>query len=68
MPTKYLDKLRGKTVVVVGGSSGIGYGIAEGALEFGANVVIASRSEAKVTAAVEALKKSDPEHAANIRL
>jgi NAD(P)-dependent dehydrogenase (short-subunit alcohol dehydrogenase family) len=67
MPTKYLDKLRGKTVVVVGGSSGIGYGIAEGALEFGANVVIASRSESKVAAAVEALKNSDPEHAANIR-
>ncbi|KIW22411.1 uncharacterized protein PV07_12298 [Cladophialophora immunda] len=67
MPAKYLSKLHDKSVVVVGGSSGIGYGIAEACLEFGAKVVIASRSADKVAAAVESLKASYPEHAANIR-
>ncbi len=67
MPSKYLSKLEGKSVIIVGGSAGIGYGIAEGALEFGASVVIASRSQSKVTAAVEQLKSTYPEHAANIR-
>lgn len=67
MSSKYLSRLQGKTVLIVGGSSGIGYGIAEGALEFGAAVVIASRSLARVNAAVEALQKSYPEHATNIR-
>ena len=66
MPSKYLDKLRGKSVLIVGGSAGIGYGIAEGCLEFGANVVIASRSSSKVSTAVESLK-SYPKYAANIR-
>ncbi|KIW62362.1 hypothetical protein PV04_10542 [Phialophora macrospora] len=67
MPIKYLSKLQNKSVLLVGGSSGIGYGIAEGALEFGANVVIASRSSDKVNAAVEKLKATYPEHADKIR-
>ncbi|KIX96276.1 uncharacterized protein Z520_08054 [Fonsecaea multimorphosa CBS 102226] len=67
MPAKYLSKLQGKSVLLVGGTSGIGYGIAEGCLEFGAKVVIASRSADKVASAVESLKASYPEHAANIR-
>jgi NAD(P)-dependent dehydrogenase (short-subunit alcohol dehydrogenase family) len=67
MPSKYLSKLQGKSVLVVGGSSGIGYGIAEAALESNATVVIASRSLARVNAAVEALQKSYPEQAARIR-
>lgn len=67
MPSKYLSKLQGKSVLVVGGSSGIGYGIAEAALESNATVVIASRSLARVNAAVEALQKSYPEHATSIR-
>lgn len=66
MPSKYLSKLQGKTILIVGGSSGIGYGIAEASLESGATVVIASRSLARVTAAVEALQQSYPEHAASI--
>jgi NAD(P)-dependent dehydrogenase (short-subunit alcohol dehydrogenase family) len=49
----------------IGGSSDIGYGIAEGALEFGAAVVIASRSLARVNDAVKALQRSYPDHAAN---
>lgn len=43
--------LRGKKVVVVGGSSGIGYAVAEAALAEGASVVIASSNPENVSAA-----------------
>lgn len=47
--------LKGKTILVLGGSSGIGFGVAQSALAGGANVTIASRSKDKVEAAVERL-------------
>ena len=43
--------LSGKKVLVIGGSSGIGYATAAGALAEGAKVTIASRSEEKLRAA-----------------
>ena len=48
--------LSGKKVLVIGGSSGIGFATAAGALAEGANVTIASRSEEKLRAAKELLK------------
>jgi len=47
--------LEGKKVVVIGGSSGIGLGIAQASAVAGANVVIASRSADKLKAATEAI-------------
>ena len=47
--------LEQKTVVVVGGSSGIGFAVAAAAAAEGASVVIGSTSQAKVVAAVERL-------------
>lgn len=47
--------LRDQTVVVIGGSSGMGYAVAEGALAEGARVVIGSSSKAKVDAAAQLL-------------
>lgn len=46
----------GKNVIVFGGTSGINLGIAEGFAKAGATVGVCSRSQDKVTAAVETLK------------
>ena len=53
-----LDRFRldGQTAVVTGGSLGIGYGMALGLAEAGANVAIASRRETQLEAAVRALE------------
>ncbi len=53
-----LDRFRldGKTAVVTGGSLGIGYGMAMGLAEAGANVAIASRRTAQLEAAVRDLR------------
>lgn len=48
-------RLDGKKVIVLGGSSGIGYAVAEYALAEGANVVIGSSNAGRVEAAVTAL-------------
>ncbi|RWM06038.1 MAG: SDR family oxidoreductase [Mesorhizobium sp.] len=47
--------LRDKRIIVVGGSSGIGFGVAVAALEGGAEVVIAGRSADRLKAAVTKL-------------
>ncbi len=44
--------IKGQTVVVVGGGSGIGKAIAAQAIAAGANVIISSRDAAKLEAAV----------------
>jgi NAD(P)-dependent dehydrogenase (short-subunit alcohol dehydrogenase family) len=49
--------LAGKKIVVVGGSSGIGLGVATAALENGAEVVIVGRSREKLQAAERTLDK-----------
>jgi len=67
MPPKYLNKLRDKRVLVVGGTSGIGFAAAEAAVEYGAIVVVASSKPEKAQAAVERLRKSYPEAADHIQ-
>ena len=47
--------LDGKAVIVIGGSSGIGFAVARAALDEGAEVIVASSSQARVDAAVAKL-------------
>ncbi|MHB1245421.1 MAG: SDR family oxidoreductase [Sulfuriferula sp.] len=47
--------LKNKKIVVVGGGSGIGYAVAQKALNAGAQVVIASRSKERLCSAAKAL-------------
>ena len=54
--TDGLFSLTGKRVIIVGGSSGIGFAVAEAAVNLGANVLVASSTSAKVDAAVERLR------------
>jgi NAD(P)-dependent dehydrogenase (short-subunit alcohol dehydrogenase family) len=49
----------GKKVLVIGGSSGLGFGVAKAALAEGAHVIIASSSPTKLEAAAKRLGNSD---------
>src|ERR1700712_2365990 len=50
-----MTSIENKRVLVVGGSSGIGYAVAEQAAAAGAKVTIASRSQAKLADAAQKL-------------
>jgi 3-oxoacyl-[acyl-carrier protein] reductase len=49
--------LKGRRALITGGSQGIGYAVAEGFLEEGCSVVIASKNEDRLNSAVESLSK-----------
>lgn len=53
--TRYISKLQGKRLLVFGGSSGIGFGVAEAALEYGVDVVISSSNQSKLDKAIDRL-------------
>ncbi|GAB0112530.1 SDR family oxidoreductase [Acidisoma sp. C75] len=59
--------LNGKRVVVLGGASGIGYSVAEGAMREGATAVVVSRDEGRVATAVAGLPAGAEGHAADLR-
>lgn len=50
-----MARLDGQDVLVLGGSSGIGLGVAQAALAAGANLCIAARNPARLAAALESL-------------
>ena len=58
--TKYTSKLLNRRVLVIGGSSGIGFCVAEASLEHGAIVTISSSNEDRINQAVEKLQRSYP--------
>lgn len=62
-----IPTLRDQRVVVIGGSSGIGFAVAEAALAEGAQVVIGSSRADKVEAAVAKLGKGASGGAVNVR-
>jgi NAD(P)-dependent dehydrogenase (short-subunit alcohol dehydrogenase family) len=59
--------LTDKRIVIIGGSSGIGYAVAEGALADGAEVVVGSSQAPKVEDAVRRLGNRATGHAVNVR-
>ncbi|CAM1502381.1 Fc.00g043650.m01.CDS01 [Cosmosporella sp. VM-42] len=52
----YINKLHNRRVLVVGGSTGIGFAVAEAALEHGADVIISSSNQSKIDKAVQRLE------------
>ncbi|KAF7562791.1 hypothetical protein G7046_g1313 [Stylonectria norvegica] len=54
---KYLNKLQGQRVLVIGGSTGIGYAVAENALEHGAEIILSSSNQNKVDKAIARLQQ-----------
>lgn len=65
---RFLKKLVDKTVLVIGGSSGVGFSVACGAVEHGARVVIASSKQEKLDAALGRLKERYPEGAVSAQV
>lgn len=58
---QYTEQLDGKRVVVFGGTSGMGFCVASGAVEHGASVVISGSQPEKLEKAVGRIKKAYPE-------
>lgn len=57
---KYTSKLSGARVLVVGGTSGIGYAVAEACLEHGCSVTISSSQPSRIESGIQRLLKSYP--------
>ncbi len=64
--TKFTSKLHGKKALILGGTSGIGFAVAEGALEFGAHVIVSSSTSDKVDNAQKRLKEAYPDYADHV--
>ncbi|ROV95696.1 hypothetical protein VMCG_07603 [Cytospora schulzeri] len=59
MASKF-QKLQNKHVLIIGGTSGLGFAVAEGSLASGARVTVSSSSQSRVDAAVEKLQAEFP--------
>ncbi|KAK0942865.1 hypothetical protein LTR29_005605 [Friedmanniomyces endolithicus] len=57
---KYTNKLKDKRVLVIGGSSGIGYGVAEACLENGSIVTISSSNQSRIDHTIAKLQAAYP--------
>lgn len=67
MPSKYTNKLHDTNVLILGGTSGIGFAVAENALENGAHVVVASSQQSSIDKTISRLQSSYPDLSSNIR-
>ncbi|ETI29348.1 hypothetical protein G647_01801 [Cladophialophora carrionii CBS 160.54] len=57
----YKEKLEGQKIIVVAGSTGIGYGAAAALLDVGAKVTIISSNQEKLDAALKQLSSNSPD-------
>jgi len=60
-PARYTSKLTGQRVLLVGGTGGVGVGVAQALIEFGATIILSSSRETKVNQVVASLIKDYPE-------
>ncbi|KAJ5540857.1 NAD(P)-binding protein [Penicillium frequentans] len=58
--SKYTSKLADQRVLILGGSSGLGFAVAEAALEYGAHIILSSSNQSKLDKAVDRLKAAYP--------
>ncbi len=65
-PLKYVSKLSGTWVLIIGGTSGIGFAVAEAALEHGASVILSGSNPTRLADAIHRLKTSYPDRAAQV--
>ncbi|KAK0614570.1 hypothetical protein B0T14DRAFT_311211 [Immersiella caudata] len=63
-PYSYTTKLASKRVLILGGTSGVGFGVAQAALQFGASVIISSSNPSKITRSLDRLRTGHPTLAA----
>ncbi|KAL8654729.1 MAG: hypothetical protein Q9226_003324 [Calogaya cf. arnoldii] len=64
--SQYLSKLKDKCVLVLGGTSGLGFCIAGAALEHDAYVIVASSAQPKLDNTISCLRTSYPDKAAKV--
>jgi NAD(P)-dependent dehydrogenase (short-subunit alcohol dehydrogenase family) len=62
-----MGSLNGKRIVVIGGTSGIGFAVAAGAAKEGAQVIVASSTKEKVSSAVAKLPAGSKGEVVNVR-
>ena len=61
------SKLQDSRVLIIGGSSGLGFGVAEALVVNGASVIISSSSETRLSQAVEKLEHKHPGSQGRVR-
>ncbi|KAJ6096567.1 NAD(P)-binding protein [Penicillium sp. IBT 16267x] len=57
---KHTSKLANQRVLILGGSTGLGFAVAEAALEYGAHIILSSSNQSKLDNAVDRLKAAYP--------
>lgn len=60
MASKYISKLQGQRVLILGGTSGTGFCVAEAAIEHGATVIIAGSKQSKLDNKLSELQEFYP--------
>lgn len=63
---KYTTRLSGTRVLVIGGSSGLGFTAAEASLENGATLIISSSSQSRIDSAISRLQETYPSKSAKV--
>lgn len=55
---KYINKLKGKNILIFGSTSGLGFAVAEACFEYGANVILTGSKSDRLEKTIQRLEKS----------